>query len=69
VNVEVLEGKIIVDEAEPVVSYKASTIKGSSILVGEKRKKFTKYLQDYIDEKGNISITTKACLFKVRKKD
>jgi ubiquinone/menaquinone biosynthesis C-methylase UbiE len=69
VNVELLEGKIIVDDAEPVVSYKASTIKGSSILVGEKKQKLTKYLKDYMDQKGNISITTKACLFKVRKED
>ena len=67
VNVEILEGKIIVDDAKPVVSYKASTIQGSSILVGEKKKEFTKYLEDYIKENGNISITTKTCMFKARK--
>ena len=67
INVEILEGKIIVDDAKPVVSYKASTIQGSSILVGEKRKEFTKYLEHYIKKNGNISITTKTCMFKARK--
>ena len=67
VNVDILEGKIVVDNAEHVVSYKASTIKGSSILVGEKKQEFIKYVEDYIKEKGNISITTKACIFKAKK--
>ena len=67
VDVEILEGKIIVDDAKPVVSYKASTIQGSSILVGEKKKEFTKYLEDYIKKNGNISITTKTCMFKAMK--
>ena len=67
VDVKILEGKIIVDDAKPVVSYKASTIQGSSILVGEKKKEFTKYLEDYIKKNGNISITTKTCMFKARK--
>ena len=67
IHVEILEGKIIVDDAKPVVSYKASTIQGSSILVGQKRKEFTKYLEDYIDKNGNISINTKTCMFKARK--
>jgi len=67
VDVEILEGKIIVDDAKPVVSYKASTIQGSSILVGEKKKEFTKYLEDHIQKNGNISITTKTCMFKAMK--
>jgi ubiquinone/menaquinone biosynthesis C-methylase UbiE len=67
VDVEILEGKIIVDDANPVVSYKASTIQGSSILVGEKKKEFTKYLEDYIEKNGDISITTKTCMFKAMK--
>ena len=67
ISVEVLEGKIIVDDAKPVVLYKASTIQGDSILVGEKKKEFTKYLEDYIKKNGNISITTKTCMFKARK--
>jgi len=67
VDVEILEGKIIVDKPEPVVSYKASTIQGSSILVGEKKKAFTKYLEDYIRKNDDISITTKTCLFKAMK--
>jgi len=67
VDVEILEGKIIVNDAKPVVSYKASTIQGSSILVGEKKKEFTKYLEDYIKENGDISITTKTCMFKAMK--
>lgn len=65
VKVEILEGKIIVQDAKPVVDYKASTIRGSSILVGEKKQEFTKYIEDYIKENGNISITTKGCIFKV----
>ncbi|WP_252225191.1 methyltransferase domain-containing protein [Clostridium sp. ZBS2] len=64
---EILEGKIIVDKAEPVVSYKASTIQGNSILVGEKREEFTKYLEKYIQENKNIEITTKAGIFKASK--
>ncbi|OOM73427.1 HTH-type transcriptional activator mta [Clostridium puniceum] len=67
VGVEILEGKIIVNQAGPVVSYKASTIQGSSILVGEKKKNFTKYLEDYIEKNKNISITTKTCMFKAIK--
>lgn len=67
VNIKVLEGKIIVDTAEPVVSYKASTIKGSSILVGDKRSKLEKYVENYIKENGNISITTKAGILEARK--
>ena len=67
ISLEVLEGKIIVDDAKPVVLYKASTIQGDSILVGEKKKEFTKYLEDYIKKNGNISITTKTCMFKARK--
>lgn len=67
INVDVLEGKIIVDSAEPVVSYKGSTIKGSSILIGQKKQEFTEYVKRYIRENGNISITTKACIFKARK--
>lgn len=67
VKVEILEGKIIVDDPEPVVSYKASTIQGSSILIGDKKKAFTKYLKDYIKENGNISITTKTCMFRATK--
>jgi len=67
VDVEILDGKIIVDNAEPVVSYKASTIQGSSILVGEKKKEFTKYLEEYIKKNGDISITTKTCMFKAMK--
>lgn len=69
VEVEILEGKIIVDDAKPVVSYKASTIQGSSILVGEKKKEFTKYLENYIKNNGNISITTKTGIFKAYSKN
>lgn len=67
VDVEILNGKIIVDEAEPVVSYKASTIQGSAILVGEKKKDFSNYLEEYIKKNGSISITTKTCMFKAVK--
>jgi len=67
VETEVLQGKIVVDDSEPVVNYKASTVKGRSILVGEKKKQFKKYVEDYIGENGSLSITTKACIFKARK--
>lgn len=67
VDVEVLNGRIIVNNSEPVVSYKASTIQGSSILIGEKKKEFANYLEDYIKKNGSISITTKACMFKAVK--
>ncbi|AGX42512.1 MerR family transcriptional regulator [Clostridium saccharobutylicum] len=68
VSVEILNGKIIVDNPKPVVSYKASTIQGSLILDEEKKEKFTKYLEDYINKNGNISITTKTCMFKAHSK-
>lgn len=67
-SVEILNGKIIVDDPKPVVSYKASTIQGSLILNEEKKKKFTKYLEDYIKKNGSISITTKTCMFKAHSK-
>lgn len=67
VEMSVLQGEIVVDEAEPVVSYKASTIKGKSVLVGEKRQQFTRFIENYIIKNGHISITTKACIFKAKK--
>ncbi|MCB2290909.1 MerR family transcriptional regulator [Clostridium sp. CS001] len=67
VEMDVLQGKIVVDDAKPIVDYKSSTIKGSSILIGEKKDEFARYIEDYIKGKGNISITTKGCLFKVKK--
>ncbi len=68
VRINTLSGKIIVDKAEPVVSYKASTIKGSSVLVGKKKQEFNRYIENYIQENGEISITTKACIFQAKKK-
>ena len=67
VNIKALEGKIIVDTTELVVLYKASTIKGSSILVGDKRSKLEKHIENYIEKNGNISITTKAGILEARK--
>lgn len=67
IDIEILDGKIIIDDAKSVVSYKASTIQGSSILVGETKREFTKYVEDYIEKYGNISITTKVGMFKVKK--
>ncbi|MBE6063699.1 MAG: methyltransferase domain-containing protein [Clostridium butyricum] len=67
VEVEILNGKIIVNDPKPVVEYKASTIQGGSILVGDKKKEFTKYVKDYIDKNKKISITTKTCMFKAYK--
>lgn len=67
VKTNVLSGKIVVDKAEPVVAYKASNIKGSSVLVGEKREEFSRFIEKYIEENSNISITTKSCIFKAKK--
>lgn len=67
VNVQILQGKIVVCDAEPIVDYKASTVKGSSILVGEKKEQFMKYVKDYIKKNGSLSITTKSCIFKAQK--
>lgn len=67
VKTEILQGKIIVDDAEAIVNYKSSTVNGKPILVGEKKKQFMKYVEDYIRENGNLSITTKACIFKLKK--
>ncbi|WP_051542208.1 class I SAM-dependent methyltransferase [Clostridium lundense] len=67
VKMDVLQGNIVVDYAEPIVTYKASTIKGTSVLIGNKRQQFTEYLEDYIKKNGSISITTKSCIFKAKK--
>lgn len=67
IDVDVLDGRIIVYDPEPVVSYKASTIQGSRVLVGEKKKEFKNYLKKYIKDNNNISITTKTCIFKCEK--
>ncbi len=67
VKVEVLEGKIVTSDIDAIVCYKASSIKGTSVLVGKKKDDFRKYIDDYIKEKVDISITTKACIFEVKK--
>lgn len=67
VKLDFLKGKIVVNDAEPIVSYKASTIKGSSVLIGKKKQQFTEYINDYIKKMGSLSITTKGCMFKVKK--
>lgn len=67
IYVNVLDGKIIIDNPNPVVSYKASTIQGEKVLIGDKRKEFKEYLKKYIKDNGNISITTKTCMFKCEK--
>lgn len=67
VKTDILQGSIVVDEAEPMVAYKASTIKGRSVLVGDKRQQFKRYLEDYIKKNGKVSITTKSCIFTVKK--
>lgn len=67
ISLDLFEGKIIVDTAEPVVSYKASTIKGDSMLTVERIQEFTRYVEEYIKENGNVSITTKAGIFRAEK--
>lgn len=67
VSLNVLEGKIILSESEPLVSYKASTIQGKSILIGKKRIEFKDYLDNYIKENKQILITTKAGIFEIIK--
>lgn len=64
VKLNTLSGKIIVDKAKPIVDYKASTIKGRNILMGDKKQEFIKYIENYIDENGAVSITTKGCILK-----
>ncbi|MGE5652693.1 MAG: class I SAM-dependent methyltransferase [Bacillota bacterium] len=66
-HVEVLTGRIVVDDAAPVVAYKASTLKGSVILVGEKKEQFTRHVEEHILKNGSLSITTKSCMFTARK--
>lgn len=67
VKVDILSGKIVTNCVEAIVSYKASTIRGRSVLVGEKKQEFTKYIEEYIKSNGSVSITTKACIFKAKK--
>ena len=67
IEMEVLQGKIVVSDVQSIVSYKASSIHGSTILIGEKKQAFTKYIEDYIKKNGEISITTKTCIFRVKK--
>ena len=67
VSLNILEGKIILSESEPLVSYKASTIQGKSILIGKKRIEFKDYLDNYIKENKQILITTKAGIFEIIK--
>lgn len=67
VKVEVLEGKIVTSDVDAIVSYKASSIKGTSVLVGKKKDDFRKYIDDYIKKNREISITTKACIFEAKK--
>jgi ubiquinone/menaquinone biosynthesis C-methylase UbiE len=66
-KMEVFQGEIVVPSAEPIVSYVASTMRGRAILVGQKKQEFTEYVESYIKEKGSMSITTEACIFKVKK--
>ncbi len=67
VKMDILQGKIIINDAEPIVAYKASTVRGNPILIGDKRRQFKEYLEDYIKKNGSISITTKACVFKAHR--
>lgn len=63
VRTQVFEGRLVITDAEPIVSFMSSTLKGASMLVGDKREDFKKYVLDIIKQKGSISITTKSCLF------
>lgn len=67
VETEAFTQKIVVDKAEPIVNYKASSIKGSTILVGEKKEQFSKFVEEYIKLNGNVTINTKSYMFKARK--
>lgn len=67
VKTEILKGNIVVSDVESIVNYKASTIKGRSILVGDKRQQFANYIENYIKKNGSISITTKSCIFNAQK--
>ena len=61
------ESKIIFKEAEPIVSYKASTIQGAQFLVGKQRERFKKYIEKYIEDNGNIEVSIKCGVFIVTK--
>lgn len=67
VTMETFSQKLVVPEAEPIVSYVASTVKGSTILVGKKREDFLRYVDNIIKINGSITINTKACIFTVTK--
>ncbi|WP_040328926.1 MerR family transcriptional regulator [Clostridium ihumii] len=66
-DVKVLKGKIITSDVEAVVSYKSSSIKGTEILKGNKKKEFTEYIRSYVDKNGTLEITTKAGMFICKK--
>ncbi len=67
VELKILEGKIVVDKAEPVVSYKASTIQGEEILKGNKYNEFKEFVEEYLKDNENIKITTEAGMFICKK--
>lgn len=67
IDVKALEGKIITSDVDAIVSYKSSTIKGSEILKGDKKKKFTEYIKMYIEKNEKLEITTKAGMFICKK--
>ena len=68
IKVKILDGKIVINDPQPIVSYKASTIQGSRVLVGQKKSDFRNYIKNYISRNGDILINAKTCMFICEKK-
>lgn len=66
IMVEEFNGQIVVDKAEPVVSYITSVI-GSRMLNQQKLDSLYKYVETEIDKAGALSISTRTGMFIVSK--
>lgn len=68
VTVQEFKGEIVVDKAEPVVSYIASAIgTGKGAMDEHGARKFHEFLKEEIDCKGSIRITTQTGMLKAAK--
>lgn len=67
IDKKVFSGKIITDRPELIVEYKASSIRGREVLIGENKNRLKEFLEKHIEENGSIEITTEAYLFEVKK--
>lgn len=67
VHEKVFSGKVITDNPELIVEYKASSIKGREVLNGENKGRLRRFLEKHIEQNGNVEITTEAYFFEVEK--